>query len=456
MASLRILMISGLEVWALAGQGGAASLAKTLEGYARRGHRIDFVAPTVGANHQHGTPSQPIPKIDGVTFHLFHVPSLAESRLPKPSLVLKADQKLRFAVAFPVMASRVAKRLIVSNKQQATGNKAGVGNKEQGTGNTEDPEAGFDLLYGYEVHGVLAQRLVRRRSRLPLVARFQGTVMHPYLGRPLSLARKYEEVLALRTLADLYVMTDDGTQGDEVLQRLNPASAGKVRFWRNGLEFGQVRAPSADETAAARNSLGLADGDFVLVTAARLARWKRIDRAVDAVALLRQRGVRARLLVVGDGEERANLESQARERGVADAVTFVGAVPQAEVQRYLWAADVFLSVNELSNVGNPLLEAMLAGRCILTLDEGDTRDLIKDDDNGVLLPTGESSAIANTLEMLSKDGARRERLARAAAEYARDSFWSWEERLDAEVDAVEAMLAAHALEKAGGIEAAHV
>jgi glycosyltransferase involved in cell wall biosynthesis len=424
MAGLRILMISALEVWALAGQGGAPSLAKTLEGYTRRGHQVDFIAPTVGANHHHGAPQQPVPELDGVRFHLFHLPSLAETRLPVPSSALKADQKLRFAALFPWLAARKARNL------------------EQGTRNTAR-EPKFDLLYGYEVHGVLAQRLVRRQVRLPLVARFQGTVMHPYLDKPLSLARKYEEVLALKTPADLYVMTDDGTQGDEVLQRLNPASAGKVRFWRNGLDLGQVRPITPEEAAAARSSLGLADGDFVLVTAARLARWKRIDRAIDAAALLKQRGLPARLLIVGDGEERANLEQQARERGVQENVTFVGAVPQSEVQRYLWAAGVFLSLNELSNVGNPLLEAMQAGRCVLTLDEGDTRDLIHDGETGVLLPAATvPAAIANALAELAADAPRRERLGEAAAAFARANFWSWQERLDAEVDAVEALVAA--------------
>src|SRR4029079_4478918 len=143
--------------------------------------------------------------------------------------------------------------------------------------------------------------------------------------------------------------------------------------------------------------------DFVLVTSSRLARWKRIDRAIDAVALLRAKGIHARLLVVGDGEERANLERQAAQRLVKDVVTFVGGVPQPEVQRHLWAADVFLSTNELSNVGNPLLEAMLAGRCILTLDEGDTRELIAAGVTGRLLPVGEPGAIAAALAELAAD-----------------------------------------------------
>jgi glycosyltransferase involved in cell wall biosynthesis len=152
--------------------------------------------------------------------------------------------------------------------------------------------------------------------------------------------------------------------------------------------------------------------------------------------------LRARLLIVGDGEERTNLEEQSRSLGLDDLVCFVGSVPQAQVQNYLWAADVFLCVNELSNVGNPLLEAMIAGRCILTLDEGDTRDLIRDGETGVLLPpTGDPATIAGALATLAKDPDRRRRLGAAAHRLAQRSFWSWQERIDAEVEAVTGLVA---------------
>jgi glycosyltransferase involved in cell wall biosynthesis len=408
-------MISALEVWALSGQGGAPSLYRTLEGYSRRGHEVHFVSSTIGANHHYGAPPQDPPRIDGVHFHLFKLPSLGETRLPLPNVARKLDQKMRFASVFPMLAARRAESLF-----------------RDGT---------FDVLYGYEVHGVLAQRTLRRKHNLPLVARFQGTIMHPYLNRPQSRLRKYEEVRALSTPADLYIMTDDGTQGDEVLQRLNPGSAGRVCFWRNGLDLGNVRPPEEGEAEAARAGLGLSQDDFVLVTATRLARWKRVDRAVDAVQRLRDEGIAARLLIVGDGEERTNLEEQVRDLGLQELITFVGAVPQNEVQRYLWAADVFLSVNELSNVGNPLLEAMVAGRCVLTLDEGDTRDLIRDGETGVLLPSGEPEAIAVALGRLARDADLRRRLGATARRVAERSFWSWDQRMDAEVDAVEELVA---------------
>jgi glycosyltransferase involved in cell wall biosynthesis len=85
---------------------------------------------------------------------------------------------------------------------------------------------------------------------------------------------------------------------------------------------------------------------------------------------------------------------------------------------------------------------MQAGRCIVTIDEGDTRTLIVDDDTGVLLRTGEPAAIADALARLSTDPARRERLGRGARALAVQSFWSWEQRIDAEVDAVEDLIGA--------------
>ncbi len=413
MQRMRILMVSALEVWALAGQGGAPSLFKTLDGLSRRGHKVDFVSSAIGANHHHGAPKQAPPVIEGVSYHLFDLPSISRLPLPWPSPLLYVDQKMRFASLFPAMAGKKAQRL--------------------------DDQQHYDLIYGYEVHGVLAARQVARGTR-PFVTRFQGTVMRPYLGKKLNLVRRFEEVKALQTPADLLIMTDDGTQGDEVLEELNPTSAGKVRFWRNGLDLDKIRPGSSGEVAAARARLGLRDDELVLVTAARLARWKRIDRAIDVVARLKNGGVLARLLVVGDGEERLNLEQQARDLGVSDRVDFIGGVPQEAVQQYLWAADVFLSLNELSNVGNPLLEAMRSGSCVVTLDEGDTGDLIKDNETGVLLRSGQPVVIAQALERLADDPAARHRLGEAARLFAEANFWSWQQRIDAEIDELERLV----------------
>ncbi|HYM16383.1 MAG TPA: glycosyltransferase family 4 protein [Dehalococcoidia bacterium] len=428
---MKLLMLTALDVWSLDQGKGAPTLERTLRAYAAAGHAVDVVLPDIGANHfyRRDEARRPAPEsrpeIPGVRFHAFHMPTLRDLPLPSlPATVAAVEQKARFALAFPWLAARRAGALLSA------------------------PGASYDVLYAYEVHGVLAARLLRRRGvRLPLVARFQGTVMHPALTDTLLYYRRYEEALALKTRADLYVMTDDGTQGDQVLARLNPSSAGRVKFWRNGLDLDRLRPPSGDERAEARRDLSLPGDAFVMITASRLATWKRVDRAVRAMPKVRAWAPHALLVVVGDGEERARLEALARELRVADAMRFVGAVSQPDVRRYMHAADCFLAVADLSNVGNPLLEAMACGMCIVAVDAGDTRRLIADERTGRLVDSSQRSGFVKPLEerladllvALAADPAQRARLAAAARAHASEHFWTWDQRLAAEIDAVTAI-----------------
>jgi glycosyltransferase involved in cell wall biosynthesis len=415
---VNILMISALDVWSLADGRGAPTLYRTLKAYGERGHHVRYLAPEAGANRFGPVDAKdappPTPQIPNVTFTLFRLPSVSRWRLPWPPLALKIDQKMRFATAFPVVAAHLAEEVLRNES--------------------------IDLLYAYEVHGALAARVLRRRWRLPTVCRFQGTVMHPTLDNPLARARRYEEVLALRTPADLYIMTNDGTRGDEVLARLNPPSQGRVRFWRNGLDMGRLKPATPRQAAAAREALAIPGDRFVLMTACLLLPWKHVDRAVRALALVRPDLPEAQLIVLGDGEERARLGALARELNIVDAVRFEGAVPQADVLRYLWAADVFLSLNDLSNVGNPLLEAMACGKPIVTIDNGATGNLIRDGETGLLLPSGEPQRVAGAVLRLARDRTLRRRIAKGARAYATGNFWTWEQRLAAELEEVERLV----------------
>jgi len=429
---MRILLICALDVWSLDQGKGAPTLERTLRAYGKAGHQVDAVLPDIGANHfYHGGGArdeapESRPHIPNVRFHTFHMPSARDLPLPAlPAQALAFDQKARFALAFPWLAAKRAEALL------------------------RDASPPYNVIYAYEVHAALAARLLQRRGfRLPLVTRFQGTVMHPALTDRMMYYRRYEEALALKTRAGLLIMTDDGTRGDDVIARLNPAMKPRMKFWRNGLDLDRLRPPSEEERREARASLDLPDGAFIMLTASRLAAWKRVDRAVRAMRHVRSWLPDALLLVVGDGEERVRLEALARELGVAANVCFAGAVPQRDVVRAMHAADAFLAIADLSNVGNPLLEAMACGMCIVAVDAGDTRDLVLDGRTGRLVDNAQRSGFVKPLEerladllvQLAGDPAQRARLAQGAAAYAREHFWTWDERMAAEVEAVSALV----------------
>ena len=412
---MHILMLCALEVWALPSGGGAPTLYRTLRAYSERGHRVTFVTSSIGANaHLPGgtlrgaTPTLP-PGLPGLTFERFHLPSFQELPLPLPTFVRKTDQKLRFALLFPRGAAGRAEQVLRRER--------------------------VDILYGYEVHGALAARLLRKHT-LPTIARFQGTVMYPSLGRGLARLRRYEEVQALRTQADLYIMTNDGTRGDAVLANVNPAALPKLRFWRNGLDLERLRPLDAAQKSVLRQTLDLPGDAFILLTASRLAGWKRVDRAVAALPHVLASAPNGLLVIVGDGEERARLERQAATLGVAQRVRFVGAVPQERVAEYMQAADALLALADLSNVGNPLLEAMSCGLAIVAVDAGDTSELVRTGETGLLLRSGEAQEVARAIIELSEVELR-DRLAAGAQRYAKEHFWTWDDRLRAEIEEVE-------------------
>jgi len=156
----------------------------------------------------------------------------------------------------------------------------------------------------------------------------------------------------------------------------------RVRFWMNGVDWESFEA--LPERQEARRRLAIT-AKRVLLTVSRLVSWKRVERSIQALAGVVEYYPDTVLIVVGDGSERERLERLAHELGVAQHVRFEGAVPHDEVPQYLAATDIFLSFYDWTNVGNPLLEAMMAGKCIVTLNNGDTAHFIKDEENGILL-----------------------------------------------------------------------
>jgi len=88
--------------------------------------------------------------------------------------------------------------------------------------------------------------------------------------------------------------------------------------------------------------------------ASRLVYWKRLDRALELACHLRPKVPDLLLVIVGDGTDRPRLEAEAVRLGVSDSVRFAGAVAHTQMPVFYQTADVFGSLYDLSNAGNPL------------------------------------------------------------------------------------------------------
>lgn len=298
------------------------------------------------------------------------------------------------------------------------------------------------IVYAYEVLRFFPARRSAKKRHLPLVTRFQGTKLisgrrHTWVQK----LRRFPTYQATAFPSDLVIMTDDGTQGDRVLRELGNTSP--TLFLRNGLDLMGWNIPAhiaAFDGGSFRSALGIRTDETMFLTVSRLENWKRVERAVNGFAEFCRSGKDGKLVIVGDGASRAELEDLAASNGISDHVIFTGSVEHDAVYDYMMAADVFLSLYDLSNVGNPLLEAMALGKCIITLDVGDTRSLIHDRENGILLTTDTLPALGAVMRELSENSALRRQLGSAAARYAQENFCTWQKRMDQEFQAVRALL----------------
>jgi glycosyltransferase involved in cell wall biosynthesis len=121
----------------------------------------------------------------------------------------------------------------------------------------------------------------------------------------------------------------------------------------------------------------------------------------------------ARVLLIGDGPERAALERQAAALGVRDRVTITGAT--AEVPRCLTACDVLAAPSRNEGMGRALVEAMALGVPVVGTAVGGIPAVLSDGECGRLVPAGDAGALAEALVELALDRALRDKLAAAGA-----------------------------------------
>jgi glycosyltransferase involved in cell wall biosynthesis len=133
----------------------------------------------------------------------------------------------------------------------------------------------------------------------------------------------------------------------------------------------------------------------VLVCVGRLEPQKDVATLLDAFAQLRAR-CELRLVVVGDGSLRGELETRTSSLGIADDVDFVGA--QASAAPYLAAADVVVLSSRFEGMPTVLIEALALGRRVVATDcPTGPRELLRGGEYGVLTPVGNSTALAKAI-----------------------------------------------------------
>ena len=142
------------------------------------------------------------------------------------------------------------------------------------------------LIYAYEVNAVKSCKKISKKFKLPLVTRFQGTIMSKFKNNFYTKITRYPHIQALSTKSDLVIMTDDGTMGDKILKEYGNNS--KTLFIRNGVSILSTKLPEFDKDEFKRK-IGIPQNRTILLTVSRLVDWKKVDRSINALSKLKDK-----------------------------------------------------------------------------------------------------------------------------------------------------------------------
>jgi glycosyltransferase involved in cell wall biosynthesis len=171
-----------------------------------------------------------------------------------------------------------------------------------------------------------------------------------------------------------------------------------------------------------RKQLGLAENHFVIGKIGRLFKLKGHADLLAAFAKILPQVPHARLLFVGDGALRGEIEKQIRALGLNGKVVFAGLVPPGEVARHVGIMDCLAHLSYREALSRALPQALAAGKPVVAYDFDGADEICLENETGFLVRTGDIETVAQKLLQLANDPALREKLGQRGQQFVKQNF----------------------------------
>ena len=255
------------------------------------------------------------------------------------------------------------------------------------------PEIVHTQVFGADVYGRISATL----ARVPIVLSTVQTMPYdPQLGPFYSRKRKVVDRLTARLWVDRFVAVSEAVR--EGLSREFGIRSSQISLIPNGVDLTRF-APRPAGRSAVRASLGLVDAEMVVLIVGRLIPEKNHATLIRAIHGLGREWSRVRLLIVGEGPLRVDLERLTDELGMRERVMLLGA--RTDVERVHAAADVFVLPSLREGFPVALLEAMASALPVIASSIPPHREIIEHGTTGWLVASKASDKLAEILAFVA-------------------------------------------------------
>jgi glycosyltransferase involved in cell wall biosynthesis len=296
-----------------------------------------------------------------------------------------------------------------------------------------------DIVHTHSGKAGILGRLAAKRARVPIIIHhIHGPSFGPFQGAVANAVFLAAERMAAKAtthfVCSAYAMT----------RRYLAAGIGQPEMYTRVLSGFRIEPfLAARNDPALRANLGLAEDAFLIGKIGRLAPLKGHADLFQAFRELLPEYTQARLLLVGDGPLRAQLQAQADDMALRDKIIFVGLVPPAEVPRYVGIMDCLAHLSQREALSRALPQALAAAKPVIAYNFDGADEVCLHGETGFLVRTGDVPSVSGHLLELARNPALRSRLGQKGQKLVKDQF-PVEKMIDRLYQLYHRLLAAHA------------
>ena len=248
-----------------------------------------------------------------------------------------------------------------------------------------------DLIHGQLYHSNLYSRFAAKRENIPAIISIHNTY-----NKQKKIHRRLINRYLLKYTSAIIVGSDD-IKKDVI--KYDRAPDKLIHTIPNSINLSSIQTNFSRESA--RKNLGLSNDDLVLGTIGRLEEQKGHAFLINALAILQQKNYNLKLLIVGDGRLRNELESQVAELSLESQVIFLGT--RTDLGDIFPAINIFVMPSLWEGLSLAMLTAMAAGLPVIATDVGGVRDVLEGNSCGLVVSPRDAEGLSNAIIELIKD-----------------------------------------------------
>lgn len=272
----------------------------------------------------------------------------------------------------------------------------------------------------FHIHGNKSALVGRFAARLSGLSMVTIVTVHNFLVyQEKGLLKRILASWAERVLArwtDLIIAVSEGLK--QSLVSVEGIPAGKIVVIPNGISLKENKDYKVDE--GLKKSLGIGEGDTIVGTIGRLVWWKGHKVLIEAASLLLEKYPKLKVIIVGDGPFREELEQKIKQLKLEERIKLLGFVD--DIGPYLSLFDVFTLPSLKEPFGIVLLEAMAAKKPIIATRAGGVPEIIEDGKTGILVEPSNSKELAKAIDTAVSDNSLMKRFVEKAYRVVLEKF----------------------------------